>query len=66
MGLKAPSGGPFQGGWLPISRIGYRDQGSADLGGMQNMDMAIITGSTVKLRLSATGDDYPQVNFYQL
>ncbi len=64
MGLKAPSGVGRQ--MIPISRIGYRDQGSNDVGGMQNMDMAIITETTVKLHLSATGEDYPQVNFYQL
>lgn len=64
MGLKAHSG--VSRGMIPISRIGFRDQGDTGVGGMQNMDMAIITGTTVKLRLSATGDDYPQVNFYQL
>ena len=64
MGLKAHSG--VSRGLIPISRIGYRDQGDTGVGGMQNMDMAIITGTTVKLHLSATGDDYPQVNFYQL
>ncbi len=65
MGLKDPYS-ILQARWLPISRIGYRDSGDTNVGGMQNMDMAIITGTTVKLHLSATGDDYPQVNFYQL
>ena len=63
-GLKPNTSGRYE--MIPISRIGYRDFGDTNVGGMQNMDMAIITGSTVKLRLSATGDDYPQVNFYQL
>ena len=63
-GLKPNTSGRYE--MIPISRIGYRDQGSNDVGGIQNMDMAIITGTTVNLHLDATGDDYPQVNFYQL
>ena len=51
---------------IRISSIGARDSGSSYDGGEQNMDMAIITGSTVNLVLKCTADDYPQVNFYQL
>ena len=64
MGLKPNTSGRYK--MIPISHIGYRDLGDTNVGGMQNMDMAIITGTTVKLHLSAAGDDYPQVNFYQL
>ncbi|HJB66902.1 MAG TPA: hypothetical protein H9768_11595 [Candidatus Mailhella merdavium] len=66
MGLKQKTTIFGMGTSFPLSAIGYRDKGSTSSGGNQNMDMAIITGTTVRLFMSADGDDYPEVRFYML
>ncbi len=45
-----------------ISRFGFRGENNAG----QNMDMAIIVGSTVRLTAYGSYDDYPELRFYQL
>lgn len=52
-------------GWSLISRVGLRDQGES-LSTGQNMDMAFIVGSTVRLRGRSSYDDYAEIRFYQL
>lgn len=66
MGLKQKTTIFGMGKSFPLSAIGYRDKGSTSSGGNQNMDMAIITGTTVRLFMDADGDDYPEVRFYML
>lgn len=53
-------------GWSLISRVGLRDQGESTLSTGQNMDMAFIVGSTVRLRGRSSYDDYAEIRFYQL
>lgn len=66
MGLKQKTTIFGMGERFPLSVIGYRDKGSTSSGGNQNMDMAIITGTTVRLFMTSDADDYPEVRFYML